>query len=98
MVFEEDRMRIKSRARSRIARAPWLVQLALPPAALAVSAMIGCVPEPQAEEQAPDDESTAVAAVIDPSCRNFPAVPTFNDFPAITIQRSRRASRPSSAA
>jgi beta-glucosidase len=84
MVFKEDRMRIKSRARSRIARAPWLVQLALPPAALAVSAMVGCVPEPQAEEQAPDDESTAVAAVIDPSCRNFPAVPTFNDFPAIT--------------
>jgi beta-glucosidase len=83
MVFEEDRMRIKSRARSRIARAPWLAQLALPPAALAVSAMVGCLPE-QAEEQAPEDESTAAATLIDPSCRNFPAVPTFNDFPAIT--------------
>ena len=80
MVFEENRRRIKFSARSRIARAPRLVQLALPPAALAVSALVGCVPESQPEDQAPDDESTAVAAVIDPSCRNFPTVPTFSDF------------------
>ena len=79
-------MRIKSRARARTARAPWLAKLALPPAALAVSAMLGCVPEPQAQDQSPGDESTAVSAVIDPACRNFPAVPTFNDFPAITSQ------------
>ena len=79
-------MRIKSRVRSRTARAPWLARFALTPAALAVSAMLGCVPEPPAQDQSPGDEGTTVSAVIDPACRNFPAVPTFNDFPAITSQ------------
>ena len=76
-------MRIRSRVRSRTARAPWLVRFALTPTALAVSAMLGCVPEPQAQDQSPGDDGTTVAAAIAPACSNFPAVPAFTDFPQI---------------